>query len=79
MSYSELPTSPFDWPDLGAGAMSPKMRTFAALEHREPDRVPVDLWAVPELWERLRAHFGGATRSEVLRKLRVDVRWVAPA
>ena len=78
MPYSDKPSSPCDWPDLGRGAVSPKARAMAALEHSEPDRVPVDLWAVPELWERLQAHFGGAARSEVLRRLRVDVRWVAP-
>ena len=70
--------SPADWLDLGPGEMSPRERVFTALSHKQPDRVPCDLWAVPEVWQRLRAFFGGVTQAEVLRRLRVDVRWVVP-
>jgi len=34
--------------------VSPWQRVEAALAHRQPDRVPFDFWAVPEVWERLR-------------------------
>ncbi len=78
MTTAGLPASPLDWPDLGPGSMSPRERAFAALAHREPDRVPVDLWAVPELWQRLQDGLGANNRAEVLRRLCVDVRWVAP-
>jgi uroporphyrinogen decarboxylase len=69
--------TPAAWPDLGRGRLSPRERVQMALAHQEPDRVPADLWAVPEVWQRLEAHLG-APRREVLRRLRIDVRWVAP-
>ena len=72
------PLSPADWPDLGPGQMSPRERVRMALSHREPDRVPIDLWAVPEVWQRLQHYFGNVSRAEVLQRLRVDVRWVVP-
>lgn len=77
-SNRDSPVSLAEWPDLGRGEMSPRERVFTALSHEEPDRVPCDLWAVPEVWQRLRAFFGGVTQGEVLRRLRVDVRWVVP-
>ncbi len=70
--------SPEDWPDLGPGNMSPRERVYTALSHREPDRVPADLWAVPEVRERLQHYFGGVSWEKVLQCLQVDVRWVAP-
>ena len=71
-------SNPADWPDLGPGQMSPRERVRMALSHREPDRVPVDLWAVPEVWQRLQHYFGDVSQAEVLRRLRVDARWVIP-
>ena len=70
--------SPQDWPDVGPGQMSPRERVLAALSHREPDRVPADLWAVPEVWQRLQTYFGGVSRADVLQRLHIDIRWVAP-
>lgn len=67
-----------DWPDLGPGDMSPRERVYEALAHRQPDRVPCDLWAVSEVRERLQSHFGGVSWEDVLQRLQVDVRWVAP-
>ena len=78
MPNQTRPTSPSDWSDPGPSGMSPRERVYTALSHSEPDRVPCDLWAVPEVWQRLQAYFGVATRNEVLRHLRVDVRWVVP-
>jgi len=78
MTNQDLPTSPADWSDLTPGHMSPRERVRTALSHREPDRVPVDLWAVPEVWQRLQHYFGDVSRAEVLRRLHVDVRWVIP-
>lgn len=57
--------------------MSPRERVNTALEHRQPDRVPCDLWAVPEVRARLAEYFG-VPWEEVLQRLEVDVRWVAP-
>jgi uroporphyrinogen decarboxylase len=38
---------------VGAVKMTSKERVQIALEHREPDRVPVDLWVTPEIEKRL--------------------------
>jgi hypothetical protein len=58
--------------------MIPKQRVLAALAHEEPDRVPVDYAANPEIDARLKAHFGvGAGDDEGLRRaLGVDFRSV---
>jgi uroporphyrinogen decarboxylase len=69
---------PDEWPDLGPGDLSPRERVLIALDHREPDRVPCDLWAVPEVMARLQDYFGLVSWEEVLQRLAVDVRWVAP-
>ncbi len=64
----------------GATELSPWARVEMALAHREPDRVPFDFWAVPEVWEKLRTALGlGETADEVvLRLLGIDCRMVAP-
>ena len=43
--------------------MTHRERVLAALAHRQPDRCPVDFWAVPEVVERLLKHFGALRRS----------------
>ena len=80
MTLEETPMtalSPEQWQDLPYGEMKPRERVLAALAHQETDRVPADLWAVPEVWQRLSAHLG-LTRREILRQFRVDARWVFP-
>lgn len=64
--------------DIDTGEMSPRERVRCALRHEEPDRVPVDFWAVPEVWEKLGSFRGAGTDEEVLNLLRVDMRWVRP-
>jgi uroporphyrinogen decarboxylase len=60
------------------GTLSPWERVELALAHREPDRVPFDFWAVPEVWEKLREAL--ETDDEgVLRLLGVDCRMVVPS
>lgn len=56
-------------------ALSPWERVEMALAHRQPDRVPFDFWAVPEVWQRLRAALE-AKDEEVLRLLGIDCRMV---
>ena len=53
-----------------------RQRVLTSLEHREPDRVPLDLWAAPEVWQRLCTHLGLADREAVLRHFDVDLRYV---
>jgi len=52
-------------------------RVLTALEHREPDRVPCDLLAVPEVWHGLQQALGVESREAVLRKLEVDCRRIS--
>ena len=56
--------------------MNSRQRVLTALEHREPDRVPFDLWAVPEVWERLQRHLGLESREALLDHFDVDLRYV---
>jgi uroporphyrinogen decarboxylase len=60
-----------------ASALSSWERVEMALAHREPDRVPFDFWAVPEVWEKLREALQ-TDDEEVLRLLGVDCRMVTP-
>ncbi len=59
-----------------AAALSPWERVEEALAHREPDRVPFDFWAVPEVWEMLRTALATDEDEEILRLLGVDCRMV---
>jgi uroporphyrinogen decarboxylase len=40
------------------GAITPRERVLTALQHRQPDRLPVDFLATPEIWRRLQAQLG---------------------
>ncbi len=57
--------------------MTPYERVDAAVNLRQPDRVPFDFWAVPEVWEKLRT-FLDTDDEGVLRLLGVDLRIVVP-
>ncbi len=70
-----------------ATSVSPWQRVEVALAYREPDRVPFDFWAVPEVWEKLRAALGvgdeasskdeaSSEDEDVLRLLGIDCRMV---
>jgi len=58
--------------------MNSKERVLAAINHTEPDRVPVDLWALPPVTDRLRDHFGVGDDEAVWQTLGVDLRSVWP-
>jgi uroporphyrinogen decarboxylase len=49
-------------------------RALTALGHQEPDRVPIDFWAVPEVLDRLERHYAMSEREDLLRYLGVDFR-----
>jgi len=51
-------------------------RVLAAIDHREPDRVPIDFWAVPEIMNRLQHHYGISDEERLLEYLGVDMRVV---
>jgi hypothetical protein len=57
--------------------MTARERFAAALDHRLPERLPMDLvWPRAETIRLLESHFEVETPEEVLRRLGVDFRWV---
>ncbi|MCL4694168.1 MAG: uroporphyrinogen-III decarboxylase-like protein [Candidatus Hydrogenedentes bacterium] len=52
--------------------MTPRERWLAVLNREEPDRVPMDIWATDEAWDRLCAHVG-CDREDVCRTLHIDL------
>lgn len=46
--------------------MTPKERVLTACRHQEPDRVPLQGYFTPEIWQRLTDHFPGRNLLEVL-------------
>lgn len=50
--------------------MDSRERILAVVNHDTPDRVPTDIWATPEVWEKLRSRFG--TDADALTALHVD-------
>jgi len=56
--------------------MKPRERVIKALEHEQPDRVPLDIVVRPEVYEKLRRHFGVDKNEPVLKSLGVDLRSV---
>ena len=59
--------------------MNSKERVLAAIDRVEPDRVPVDLWALSPVTDNLRAHLRADDDEGVWRALGVDLRSVWPA
>ena len=37
--------------------MNHRERILAAIHHQPLDRIPTDIWATPEVWEKLFTHF----------------------
>lgn len=56
--------------------MNSRDRVELTLNHRPPDRVPIDYWAQPEVTARLMRHLGCATVEELLTRLDVDFRYI---
>ncbi|MBI9045568.1 MAG: hypothetical protein JEZ06_13850 [Anaerolineaceae bacterium] len=53
-------------------SMSHRNRVIAAINHQPVDRIPTDIWAVPEIWQKLQAHFGTENKLEVYEHLDID-------
>lgn len=59
--------------------MTPRERILTAARRGKPDRVPLDLWATEEVYEKLYRHFGVNTAAEVWSRLHLDkIVWVGP-
>jgi uroporphyrinogen decarboxylase len=52
--------------------MTPRDRVLSVLEHRRPDRLPVDLWLTPEMLDALKRHAGTGDEFTCYRRLGVD-------
>lgn len=53
-------------------SMSPRERWLAVLERKKPDRVPMDIWATEETFDRL-LHYLGCSFDEMLERLHIDM------
>ena len=51
-------------------------RVLAAINHQEPDRIPIDYWAVETVTQGLMKHFGVTCKETLLQRLNVDLRYV---
>jgi len=58
--------------------MTSKERVLAAVAHKQPDRVPVDYSAHPEVNRKLREYLGLADDGELLSAIEPDLRGVGP-
>ena len=58
--------------------MTPYERVETAIQRNQPDRVPFDFWAVPEMINSLKNYLNARTDGELLRLLGVDCRVVRP-
>lgn len=54
--------------------MLPRERVLQAMQHREPDRVPLDFWATDEVKNRLKKHWSMQTEEELLEHIGCDLR-----
>jgi uroporphyrinogen decarboxylase len=45
-------------PSLSNMRMNSRQRVLAAINHQPVDRIPTDIWATPEVWQKLHARFG---------------------
>jgi uroporphyrinogen decarboxylase len=49
-----------------------KERLLAAVQHRSVDRLPTDIWATPEVWQKLRQFSGASENIEIYDWLDID-------
>ena len=58
--------------------LTPRQRVIKAINRQQPDRIPFDFWAVPEVIDRLINYCDLANEQELLRLLGIDCRIVWP-
>jgi uroporphyrinogen decarboxylase len=56
--------------------MDARQRVALALDHKEPDRVPIDYWATSTVTDRLLDHLGLSIQEELLQHFDVDFRYI---
>lgn len=52
--------------------MTSRERVLTAARRGKPDRIPLDLWCTPEVYDMLKAHFSVETEREVWERLHLD-------
>lgn len=57
--------------------LTSRERVMTAIAHREPDRVPIDFWATPEVKQAVKRHFDIESQDALLDFLGVDFRVAA--
>jgi uroporphyrinogen decarboxylase len=58
--------------------LTSRERVLAAINHQESDRVPADIWAEPQVWDRLVSDLGVSSRDEVCERMGSDIRYISP-
>jgi len=58
--------------------MKSKERVLTAIDHMQPDRVPVDMWALPPITDHLRAHLSLEDDEGLWQALGIDLRSIWP-
>jgi uroporphyrinogen decarboxylase len=56
--------------------MNSRERVFTTLKHEEPDRVPIDFWASPEAFYKLKKHFSAQSQDDVMDHIGADIRYI---
>lgn len=56
--------------------MDARERVALALDHQEPDRIPIDCWTTKVIDEKLMRHYGFSDREQLLQKFDVDFRYL---
>jgi len=54
------------------GSMTPLERWQALLQHKKPDRIPLDYWATPEVSQKLMEHLGCSSYHALMERLHID-------
>lgn len=57
---------------MNISPMTHRERVLAAVNHQPLDQFPTDIWAVPEVWEKLQAHFETKDTLEIYDYLGID-------
>lgn len=58
--------------DTRPSLMTPRERILAAVDHKLVDQFPTDIWATPEVWEKLKKHFKTEDTIEIYDRLGID-------
>src|SRR5689334_22240174 len=52
--------------------MNHRERILAAIQHQPVDRIPTDIWATAEVWNKLQRHFDTSNNIEIYDRLDID-------